>query len=159
MGSFQEKNFTIRSKAFYNLQDLSTLSFYSAHSSGQVNIENIIFEKNAIESSRSTNQELQLKFGWTRLNSNLFDNETFAGLNRPVCFVPTYSSAIDFYPENIFGQFIDNKDNEIDLSYGSAIDCKNCDNKWLINRTSCFISVSLCTNDHHKGFYDLAVPY
>ena len=84
LGSLRGKSFTIRSKAFDNLNDLDEIIISAPNSGGHTNEGNITFEKEAFMSSKTRNRPLQLKFLYTKLNGHLFDEQTFAGVNRSI---------------------------------------------------------------------------
>lgn len=67
LGSLKGKSFTIRSKAFDNLNDLDELIISAPNCGGHTNEGNITFEKEAFMSSKTRNRPWQLKFLYTRL--------------------------------------------------------------------------------------------
>ena len=149
--SFRKGDFRVKSRAFNNLRNLNDLSLTLA-SRG-----NIYFEKEAFKFPVQTSETLRLKFGATTFKGALFDEETFSGLNRPIN-IEFSLSFFDYIPEKAFKSVLDNKQNKLNFD-ASAIDCENCGNYWLVNRTQQMKGSPQCTHNVYVGFYDFGIPY
>ena len=148
--SFRKGDFRVKSRAFNNLNLLNHLSL-TLGSRGK-----IYFEKEAFKLPVKTNETLQLEFGAATFKGDLMD-EAFSGLNRPVN-IKFQLSFLDYIPEKAFKSVLDDKQSKLDFD-ASALDCQNCGNKWLINRTDQMLGSPQCTHNVYVGFYDFGIPY
>ena len=90
------------------------------------------FDKESFKFEKPSNQKLNLTFTHINVSGNLFESGTFDGIQRSIQVEFTSQSEINYLPETSFKSLLDNKQNKIEFTNNSYIDCENCGNQWLI---------------------------
>ena len=125
---YLQNSFTkIGSNSFYNLNNLTLLSFYNARFKS--------IPDNAFAFKHKSNVKLSIDFTENPyINSSVFSEKSLININRPtnISFGDyRYKKQITYLDEKVFLPFLmDNENNSIDLKY-EDFDCNDCRNYWL----------------------------
>ena len=121
-----KQKMTVKSGAFQNLHQIELIGIGAKFNK---------FEKGAFKLNKKSDKQLKINFYLEKnFTSDVFENGTFDGIQRPVqvCF----TGNLNYLPEGSFKSILDqNKQNRIkfdDGVYKTTIDCFDCRNYWLI---------------------------
>ena len=121
------KNITIKSMAFYNLNQLTEIEFNT------MNFRT--FEKDAFKFSKRSYNRLKIIFSQSNLDGVSFNNGSFDGIQRPVK-IEFRLRHLNYLPESSFKSLLIIGKNRIvfgDNNVGKTyINCEDCRNHWLI---------------------------
>ena len=122
-----EQEITIKSKAFFNLNNLENLTLQLFSMTTTIEKEAFLFSKNSTQ---------RLYMSLTGSQSLQFLAGSFDGIQRPVS-ISLIDMQVESLPEKAFKSVLDNKNNTIvfiasNYNYRASIDCTNCSNYWLI---------------------------
>ena len=117
----------IGSNSFYNLNNLTLLSFYNARFKS--------IPDNAFAFKHKSNVKLSIDFTENPyINSSVFSEKSLINIKRPTNILfggIGYPKQVTYLDEKVFLPFLlDNENNTIDLKYND-FDCNDCRNYWL----------------------------
>ena len=119
-----KNNITIKSKAFYNADNLFRFEIYYS------NITKI--ESEAFALAKNSSQKLEISFGGCQFNDDAFDPKSFSGIQRSVEVVFLFGD-VNFIPESAFKPLLEDKRNRMSV-YDGRFNCLDCRNHWLIKQ-------------------------
>ena len=128
-------NITIKSKAFYYLDNLESVNF-------ECGINTI--ENEAFAFDKKLNPFLFITFFYGPVNMNNFMLRAFDGIKRNVV-IDLYHLHLNFISESSFKSVLKESFNSISF-YKSTIDCNNCLNYWLIRDSIKHVKDTQCIN-------------
>ena len=118
-----DHNFTIKTNAFQNLDNLINLEFK------QTTISKI--EKGAFNFTYKNHLQFNLFLFNVLLNGDSFKEGSFDGVQVPV-HTSLQSTNIGFISESAFKTVLSNPKSQINFYYNSFVNCEDCRNYWLI---------------------------
>ena len=137
-------NMTIKSKAFYNADNLFRFQLYHA------NITKI--QSQAFALANNSSQKLEISFGGCQFSDDAFDPKSFDGIQRQVQVIFLFGN-VTFIPESAFKPLLQNKENRMSV-YDGLFNCLDCRNHWLIkDKKELQFLNPICMHDTKLSFY------
>ena len=118
---YSPNEITIQNAAFYNLNNLKVITFYSK-------IKRI--QNEAFAFKEKSSDSFKIIFKRMNLDETVFESGSFDGIQRPTDISFSYTN-LTFLPEMAFKSFLDNDNNNVSFTDQGYINCLDCRNEWL----------------------------